>query len=67
MTSIYEDNRLFCISIAMKITGNMSMAEDAVHNAFIEIIKEKKNILRLTVCLLRNKELLRIMNRQIAV
>ena len=65
MTSIYEDNHLFCISIAMKITGNMSMAEDAVHNAFIEIIKRKEKYFALDGSVLRASLVIIVKNKSI--
>lgn len=42
MTDIYEQHKHALLLYALKVTGyNQSMAEDAVHNAFISIIKEK--------------------------
>jgi len=38
----YEVHKLKSLHIAMKITGNQPMAEDAIHNAFLEIIKRWK-------------------------
>ena len=65
MTTIYEDNHLFCISIAMKITGNMAMAEDAVHNAFIEIIKRKEKYFALDGSVLRASLVIIVKNKAI--
>lgn len=44
MTDLYEENKYVLLRYALKITGNQSMAEDAIHNAFISIIEKKKNI-----------------------
>lgn len=42
MTEIYEEHKHALLLYALKVTGyNQAMAEDAVHNAFISIIKEK--------------------------
>lgn len=42
MTEIYEEHKYALLLYALKVTGyNQAMAEDAVHNAFISIIKEK--------------------------
>lgn len=42
MTEIYEEHKHALLLCALKVTGyNQAMAEDAVHNAFISIIKEK--------------------------
>lgn len=43
MADIYEEHKHALLMYALKITGyNQAMAEDAVHNAFISIIKEKE-------------------------
>lgn len=40
----YEKHKLRCLHIACKVTGgNQAMAEDALHNAFLVIIKDWKN------------------------
>jgi DNA-directed RNA polymerase specialized sigma subunit, sigma24 homolog len=65
MTSIYEHNHLFCISIAMKVTGNMAMAEDAVHNAFLEIIKRKEKYFALDGSVLRASLVIIVKNKSI--
>lgn len=41
--AFYETHELKCLHIAYKITGNQSMAEDALHNAFLVIIKDWEN------------------------
>jgi RNA polymerase sigma-70 factor (ECF subfamily) len=47
IADIYEKYRYTCLYIAMKITNNKQNAEDAVEDAFIEIIKRKEKILAL--------------------
>jgi RNA polymerase sigma-70 factor (ECF subfamily) len=43
MADIYEEHKHALLIYALKVTGyNQAMAEDAVHNAFISIIKEKE-------------------------
>lgn len=63
MTEIYEEHRHALLLYALKITRNQAMAEDAVHNAFISIIKEKEKYINLdcrdfrlsAVIIVRNK------------
>ncbi len=43
MAEIYEEHKYALLMYALKVTGyNQAMAEDAVHNAFISIIKDKE-------------------------
>lgn len=45
MADVYEEHKHALLLCALKVTGyNQAMAEDAVHNAIISIIKEKENI-----------------------
>ncbi|HPU63741.1 MAG TPA: sigma-70 family RNA polymerase sigma factor [Mobilitalea sp.] len=64
MADIYEEHKHALLLYALKITGyNQTMAEDAVHNAFLSIIKEKEKYLHLdsknfryvSVSIVRNK------------
>lgn len=64
MTEVYEEHKHALMLYALKVTGyNQAMAEDAVHNAFISIIKEKdkylyldsKNFRYVSVTIVRNK------------
>lgn len=43
-TEIYENIKQLCFSAAFKITKKKDLAEDAVHDAFISVIKNKDNI-----------------------
>lgn len=63
MEDLYEEHKYALFHYAIKITRNQSMAEDAVHNAFISIIKGKEKYLNLdcmdfrrsAVTIVRNK------------
>lgn len=64
MAEIYEEHRYVLLKYALKITShNQEMAEDAVHNAIISIIKEKDKYFHLdsrdfrfsAVIIVRNK------------
>ncbi len=63
MAGIYEEHKHALLMYALKITRNQAMAEDAVHNAFLSIIKEKDKYLYLdsrdfrfsAVIIVRNK------------
>lgn len=35
---------MFCLHVALIITQNQAMAEDAAHNAFLSIIKHKEGL-----------------------
>jgi RNA polymerase sigma-70 factor (ECF subfamily) len=43
-TKLYEQFRFPCYHVALKITQSRELAEDAVHNAFIAVIKHKDEI-----------------------
>lgn len=47
MTEIYEEHKYALLHYAMNIIKNQSMAEDAVHNAFISIIENKEKYFNL--------------------
>ncbi len=64
MADIYEEHKHALLMYALKVTGyNQAMAEDAVHNAFISIIKNKEKYFSLdsrdfrfsAVIIVRNK------------
>ncbi len=63
IADIYEEHKHALLMYAMKITGNHTMAEDAVHSAFLSIIKEKEKYFYLdsrdlrfsSVIIVRNK------------
>ena len=41
-TDLYESYRHLCLNVALKITGSQAMAEDALHNAFLKMIRHKE-------------------------
>jgi len=63
MTDLYHENKHLLMMYALKILRNEQMAEDAVHNSFLSIIKNKDKYLdldcrdfrRLAVVIVRNK------------
>ncbi len=65
LKDLYEENKYLLLRYALKIAGNQSMAEDAVHNTFISIIENKDKYLklscrdfrRLAVVIVRNKSI----------
>ena len=48
LTKIYEEHKTSMLMCALRITKNHEMAEDAVHNAFISIIKHKEKLFKLS-------------------
>ncbi|MCL2222373.1 MAG: sigma-70 family RNA polymerase sigma factor [Oscillospiraceae bacterium] len=65
MAEIYETLHYTCLSVAMRITKNQAMAEDAVHNAFISLIKHKEKYLSLSRCKLRSQIVIIVKNKAI--
>lgn len=66
MADIYEEHKHALLLYALKVTGyNQAMAEDAVHNAFLSIIKEKEKYFHMdsrdfhfsAVIIVRNKSI----------
>lgn len=47
LTELYEANKAMLLRYALKITSNQEMAEDAVHNTFLSVIKHKETLLSL--------------------
>ena len=72
-TEIYETLKQRCYHVALRITKNSNLAEDAVHEAFISVIKHKDSIFRLScekraskiVIITKNKaiDIIRVENR----
>ena len=46
-TEIYEELKLLCLHVARRITNDQALAEDAVHDAFLAIIKHKDDVFSL--------------------
>ena len=55
LAEIYEKHKTEMLVCALRITRNKEMAEDAVHNAFLSIIKHKDKLLRLSGKTLRTQ------------
>lgn len=53
--AIYAHYKYDCLYVAMRICGNKALAEDAVHNAFVEIMERKGEYLSLPCSKLRSK------------
>ena len=47
LSQVYEELRLTCYHVALAVTKSPAMAEDAVHNAFLSVIKHRDNIFAL--------------------
>ena len=47
ITQIYEELRLISYHVALAVTKSHAMAEDAVHNAFLAVIKHREEIFAL--------------------
>jgi RNA polymerase sigma-70 factor (ECF subfamily) len=54
MSKIYEEYEPLMLRYALSLTKNKEMAEDAVHNAFLAIIRRKEKYLSLSCRDLRN-------------
>jgi RNA polymerase sigma-70 factor, ECF subfamily len=63
MTELYEEFRYDCLHVALKITNNMAMAEDAVHDAFLAVIKHKEEMFALTRMDFRKKIVIIVKNK----
>jgi len=48
MTELYEANKNTCLHVALNILKSQDLAEDAVHNAFVEVIKNKDRYFQLS-------------------
>ena len=67
MTDLYEDHKYALLMYAKKIMGNQSMAEDAVHNAFISIIQKKEKYLNLDCMDFRRSAVIIVRNKCIDI
>jgi RNA polymerase sigma-70 factor (ECF subfamily) len=64
-TDIYESLKYTCIHVALKITKNQAMAEDAVHNAFVSLILHKEKYLEMKRCKLKSLIVIIVKNKAI--
>ena len=53
MIDIYEEHRTFCVKVANLITHNIPDAEDAAHNAFMDVIIRKEKYIEMECSVLR--------------
>lgn len=67
MTDLYKEHKYVLLRYAMKITCNQSMAEDAVHNAFISIIEKKEKYLKLDCMDFRRSAVIIVRNKCIDI
>jgi len=65
LIGIYENYKNIMIRYAIHMTGNKEMAEDAVHNAFISIIKHKDKLFQLPKKELRTQIVIITKNKSI--
>jgi len=63
MEEIYYAHRHVMLRYALKISSNVAMAEDAVHNVFLAIIKHKEKYFSLDGKDLRNKLIVMTKNK----
>lgn len=64
-SELYEEFRYPCLHVALRITKNQAMAEDAVHNAFVALIENKDKYFNLPRCKLRSKIVIITKNKAI--
>jgi RNA polymerase sigma-70 factor (ECF subfamily) len=64
-TEIYESYKYACLHVAENITGNQMIAEDAVHNAFIALIRHKDKYLNMPRCKLKSQIVIIVKNKAI--
>jgi len=65
LTGIYEKYKHDMLKCTFLITNNMEMAEDAVHNAFLSVIKHKDKLFRLPKKELRTQLIIMAKNKGI--
>ena len=65
IADIYEELRLICYHVALAVTKDHAMADDAVHNAFLAVIKHRNEIFTLTQKKRRSKILIITKNKAI--
>ncbi len=66
-TGIYEKYRYTCLHVAKLVTKNHAWAEEAVQNAFIEIIKNKAEIFKLSGSRLKSRIVIIVKNKAIDI
>jgi RNA polymerase sigma-70 factor (ECF subfamily) len=66
-TRIYERYKATCLHVALQITKDYALAEDAVHNAFLSIIKQRENFLSISCGKLRSRIVIIVKNKAIDI
>lgn len=64
-TDIYNEHKYALFAAAHKICGNQQMAEDAVHNAFEQLIKKSKEDMSLSCIDFRRRYVIIVKNKTI--
>jgi len=67
ISKIYEEYHLSCYHAALAVTKNPTMAEDAVHNTFLAVIRHKDEIFTLTGKKMRSKLVIIAKNKAIDI
>ncbi|HWQ79784.1 MAG TPA: sigma-70 family RNA polymerase sigma factor [Anaerovoracaceae bacterium] len=65
LTDIYNEHKYALLAAVYKICGNQQMAEDAVHNAFEQLIKKNKEDMRLSCIDFRRRYVIIVKNKAI--
>ncbi len=67
LEELYEEFRFDCIHVALRITNNQMMAEDAVHDAFLAVIKHKHEMFALNYGEFRKRIIIIVKNKCIDI
>ncbi len=67
LEELYEELRFDCINVALRITKNPAMAEDAVQDAFLSVIKHKDKMLTLNYGDFRKRIIIIVKNKCIDI
>lgn len=65
LTDIYNEHKYALLAAAYKLCGNQQMAEDAVHNAFEQLIKKNKEDMHLSCIDFRRRYVIIVKNKAI--
>jgi len=64
-SEIYERYKYDCLHVAMMISGDKALSEDAVHNAFMEIIDRKEEYLEFSCSKMKSRIVIITKNKMI--
>lgn len=65
LTDIYNEHKYALLAAAYKICGNQQMAEDAVHNTFVQLINKSKEDMQLSCIDFRRRYVIIVKNKAI--